>query len=86
LLLVGESLQASWKDRCSWEFKKVRTHIPAYVVIRNVIDQLDAMIQVTANYKKLGRLRAGRQTLLQAMYDNIGFWSRLNAGQTQPAL
>jgi hypothetical protein len=80
LLLIGESLQASWKDRCNWEYKKVRTHTPAYEVVRNVIEQLDAMIQATNNVKRLERLQSERTLLLSAMDKALGVWSNFHTG------
>jgi hypothetical protein len=65
-------LKANWKDRANWLVKKVRSHTPIYVVIRDVIDRLEALIQGIENQENIVRLKKERSVLLAALYKFVG--------------
>jgi hypothetical protein len=57
LTLIAKSMQASWNDRVKWLVKNPRTHVPAYIIIWNIIDLVEGLALVTDNEIKQTRLR-----------------------------
>jgi hypothetical protein len=83
LLIVAESLQASWLDRVNRGFRQVHSHVLVYVVVRNVIEHIDAMVQMSHNSKKVSRLTQERNILLSAMDQMLGTWTRFRTTDQQ---
>jgi hypothetical protein len=61
-----------------WLVSNAKSYVPIYVVVRNVVDRIEALAQVTDSDKKLARLNKARAVLLNALHNSLGSWSRRN--------